>query len=120
MCSPAVEPAKASDIDIYSQTEEVYEQVKKTLIGLELKQKHENGVSVTFKRIQDQKHLLFGTPIIQLIKPIREGAIIANGTLEEIISNFDFTVIRIGLLNPTEALADRDFLHDEEKKNSQD
>jgi hypothetical protein len=35
--------------------------------------------------------------------------------METILENFDFTVVRIGLSNPEVALADADFMHDEEK-----
>ena len=53
---------------------------------------------------------------MQLIKPMEEGVIITKGDVEIILQNFDFTVVRIGLVNQTCALADADFLHDEAKK----
>jgi hypothetical protein len=50
---------------------------------------------------------------VQLIKPVKEGAIMTAGTMEEVLENFDFTVVRVGLLNKKEAMADRMFLEDE-------
>lgn len=115
MCSPAVTVSLPGDCDIYFPNQEGFDNFKKLIENeFGLKAKHENGVSVTFPKISDHNHLLFGSPVIQLIKPIKEGHIVATGTLETILENFDFTCIRIGLKSPTQALADADFLHDEE------
>jgi len=51
-----------------------------------------------------------------LIKPIREGKIVASGEMKEILENFDFTVIRCGFTSSQKILVDADFLHDEERK----
>lgn len=51
-----------------------------------------------------------------MIKPIREGKIVASGEMKEILENFDFTVIRCGFTSSQEILVDADFLHDEERK----
>ena len=68
---------------------------------------HENNISVTMK--------LNGYPTLQLIKPVEEGAIVAVGEMEDILNNFDFTVVRCGLISSTEIMADIDFLKDEQK-----
>jgi len=116
MCSPAITVFPAGDLDIYFPSDEAHDDF---IILMDEKYnltvKHENGVSTTFSKITDSEHALFGSPTIQLIKPIKEGAIVATGTMETILENFDFTVVRIGLLSPSTAMADADFLHDEAK-----
>lgn len=117
MCAPVMNPVPAGDVDIYSVNEDAYKQVLNVLekqMGLYVK--HENAVSHTFKNITDPQHPLFGSPTIQLIKPVKEGAVVAVGDMETILANFDFTVIRIGLLSDKFAIADADFIHDETKK----
>jgi hypothetical protein len=51
--------------------------------------------------------------VIQVIKPVIQGAIVTVGTMEEILNNFDFTIVRAGLVSPEQGIADSDFLeHD--------
>lgn len=119
MASKNQNPIPAGDCDIYSKTEGSYNTFAKVLKekhGLTVK--HENDISMTFNNPGDASHKLFSCPTIQLIKPINKGAIVATGTMEDILSNFDFTVIRCGVLayDPPTALVDADFEHDEEKK----
>lgn len=38
------------------------------------------------------------------------------GSKEEVLSNFDFTVVRAAILSPNTVLVDADFMHDEENK----
>jgi len=113
MCSPRPDPACASDVDIYSPTEAIFNRLKEHFIKY-LDVRVETEVAVTYKRASFGDRY-FPAPPIQLIKPIREGKIVANGDMEEILSNFDFTVIRCGLVTTSIALVDADFMHDEEK-----
>lgn len=103
----------AGDVDIYCFTEKVYEVLDKEL-KKHLTVKWENDISITF--VKTKEGLFAYCPIIQLIKPVLEGRVVSVGTEEDILSNFDFTVIRTCIISPTEVLADADFLHDEEKK----
>lgn len=112
-CSPRPNPVPGSDVDIYCKTDEVYDALKNWFQMIKLESKHENDICITYKRPKEGTYAY--APPIQLIKPIREGKIVANGTMEEILSNFDFSVIRIGILSPTTAMADKDFLEDEKK-----
>lgn len=119
MASKVRNPIPAGDVDIYSKTDESFNKfvdILKNKYNLTIK--HENSVSMTFKNIEDHEHTLFSCPTIQLIKPVAKGAIVATGTMEEILENFDFTVIRCGvkLYDPPTALVDADFEHDEEIK----
>jgi len=114
MCSPTAVPKPAGDIDIYSDSEETFEALLKCFKEeYSLEVKHENDVSVTFSKVTEGK--LQFTPTIQIIKPVAKGAVVAVGDIETILDNFDFSVVRIGLVSKTEAMADIDFLEDEEK-----
>jgi hypothetical protein len=115
MCSPNLEPVPAGDLDLYCPEQETYEKVLKIFSDYDMTIKHENDVSISYSKLTIEDHL-FPCPDIQLIKPMAQGVIVTQGNLQEIISNFDFTVIRIGLLSPTTALADADFIHDETEK----
>lgn len=110
MCSPNRNPVIGKDLDIYCQSDDIYNDIKAELIK-KLSIKHESGVAITFK-IAEEGEFKY-VPSIQLIKPINQGAIVAKGTIEEVLSNFDFSVVRIGLISENEAIADIDFEKDE-------
>jgi hypothetical protein len=48
---------------------------------------------------------------VQIIKPIR-----SRPSIEEILSTFDFTVCRVGIIDDNTAIADLEFLKDEQEK----
>jgi hypothetical protein len=52
-------------------------------------------------------------PTPQIIKPVIEGKIVSVGTIEEILDNFDFTIVRAAIISPTEVMVDDDFENDE-------
>jgi hypothetical protein len=108
MCSPKENPVPAGDIDIYCENPTIFELLKTTLLGKNLVIKNDNPMALTFELSE-----LAPVPI-QLIKPINQGAIVAMGDIQTILSHFDFTVIRIGILDSQTALADADFLYDEQ------
>lgn len=110
--SPRPNPIKAKDVDIYSATAEAFQHLVEELDS-KLEVKHENDVSKTYQRAEEGPFRF--TPVIQIIKPIKKGSIVAFGPREEILENFDFTVIRCCIQTPTEVLVDADFIHDEEK-----
>jgi len=109
MCSPRLDPVKAGDLDVFCPTQEVFDTLKKMF---DLSIRAETDVAITYNR-GGSDNRYFPAPPIQLIKPIREGKIVANGSLEEILENFDFTVIRCGLTSTHTAMVDADFDHDE-------
>lgn len=113
MCSPTQNPKPASDVDVYAYTEKAFEDIKKHFKGAGLTVRFENENAITYVRPTDTSHRYYSLPPIQLIKPIHEGAMVAVGNMETVIENFDFTVIRAGLLNRDTALVDADFEHDE-------
>jgi len=115
MASPLENPIPASDIDIYSETEEDVEKIKQFMHNNNLEIKHENNIFITYKSL-NYTHPWFGCLPIQLIKPIKEGHIVALGDMKTILSNFDFTIIRAGLISETSVMVDADFVHDEQHK----
>jgi len=120
MCSPRQEPASPSDVDIYCFDKDTFDALR-IVLSETLKQKHENDVCVSFEKPNDSQHKYFGIPPVQLIKPMRHARVVTDGTMEEILQNFDFTVIRIGIQFSNETkmaigLADADFIHDETGK----
>ncbi len=114
ICSPRRKPDPAGDVDIYVADPEIFpvliDDFEKTF---KLKRKHENEVSITYERAEKADHPLFATPPVQFIKPENKGKIVATGTLDEILENFDFTVIRAGMPDFGMARVDADFMHDE-------
>ena len=105
---------RAGDVDIYSPTEKDFEIVREFYSKIGLIIKHENDMAITYQR--QKEGFLRYCPPIQLIKPLREGRVVAVGTMEEILKNFDFTIVRTAIVNEHWVLADADFIHDEENK----
>jgi hypothetical protein len=114
MCSPRRQPTPAGDVDVYPHDEEAFEAMKDALAEIGFSVYHENPMAVTYTNPQG-KGKWWQMPRVQLIKPVRHGKIVAYGSMEEILANFDFTVVRIGLLSEEEALADVGYLEDEKK-----
>jgi hypothetical protein len=113
-CSQIAKPHPASDVDLFPQSEEGSAALVAELIGLGFSIKHENEISVTFKREEEHPDPRRRVcPTIQVIKPVREGAIVTVGPVREILNNFDFTIVRAALLSPTEGLVDEDFIADD-------
>ena len=123
MASPHRDPYKAGDVDIYSYSKADHDKLfrllkNNTVDGKNhiMTIKHENEVSVTFSHPEDMDHPLYVSPTIQLIKPLNQGAMVLQGDMETVLSNFDFTVVRCGLLDENDAMVDADFDYDEKKK----
>jgi hypothetical protein len=115
--SPQITPVTANDVDVYCETEEVFNALKERIEKEGLEIRYENGVSLTYKiKDDDKNNILAYVPTIQLIKPIQEARIVAFGDKKTIIENFDFSVIRAAILSDTEVMVDADFIHDEEHK----
>jgi hypothetical protein len=113
MCSPVPTPKPASDVDIYAYTPEAFEEIRQLFKDRKLKVRFENDNAITYDRVTDTSHIFFSLPPLQLIKPILQGAMVAVGSMQKVIENFDFTVIRAGLIDKDTALVDADFDHDE-------
>lgn len=107
-------PAPASDVDLFPQSDSGHEALVAEVKAIGFTVKHENEISVTFGHLEkhdDPRWLI--CPTIQVIKPILQGAIVTVGPMRDILNNFDFTIVRAAILNPTTALVDQDFLEDD-------
>ncbi len=120
-CSTAERVCPAQDVDIFptaSTDEECQKLYDAWVIALKaagLEIKHENNVSVSWDH--KDKAPFNRCPTIQIIKPIEEGAILTKGTVEEILGNFDFTIVRVALnRDRATATAWASFPKDEAKK----
>ncbi len=114
-CSPRKSGlAFPGDIDIYAENQTHFDQMGVWLEKNGFTPEHKSPMAWSFKAGAGSQHEY--TPKVQLIKPMEQGRIVTEGSLEKILSNFDFSVIRIGLLNERTALADEDFIEDEKKK----
>lgn len=108
MCSLNSKPAPADDVDVFPTDAETVDRVFKALRReLGYRTDRQSDVAYTLSHYQSDK------PTVQIIKPIERGGLKTFGTLEEIIGSFDFTVVRIGLMSESVALADECFLNDE-------
>lgn len=96
-CSPKKDPVIAGDVDFFPRTEEALGGLCQELERVGYTKKHENHVSITYgyDGTDDRWRL---KPVPQVIKPVREGKIVTYGPVEEILENFDFTVVRIALI----------------------
>jgi hypothetical protein len=108
--SPKYEPAPAGDIDIYCQSKKAFKKLKR-ILDSKMLIKNGNNMAVSYER--PPSGVFHYMPPIQLIKPVNQGAIVAVGNKQTILSNFDFTIIRAAIESPSEVLVDADFTHDE-------
>jgi hypothetical protein len=108
-CSPRDSTPIATDIDIYCHNEKAFEEADYMLHN-SCKLKDENPNAKTY-----EGEYLTEIPV-QLIKPQTNGAIVTEGSIENILSNFDFSVVRAAIVSPTECVVDEDFEEHETKK----
>lgn len=120
-CSERQSPHHAGDVDIFPIAEKegddsdvIYNAWRAALAAEGLVIKHENEVSVSYEKPESGPFM--ACPTIQIIKPTKVGAIVTEGTVEEVLGNFDFTVVRVAL-NPDRltATAWASFIEDDKK-----
>lgn len=113
---------EAEDVDIFPTTNESSASILKDFQDREFEIAHENHVSISLKLTEDEEKLKEVrlrwkmAPKIQIIKPVVEGRILTIGSKEDILNNFDFTVVRALIVNPYHILVDEDFVEDEKHK----
>lgn len=113
MCSPLLSPVPANDLDVFPINQGGYDDARAILQDAGFAIKHENEISVTYRHEEKPWSLM---PSPQMIKPVDEGRVLTTGPMEEILRNFDFSIVRVGLLTLELALADPMFLDDETTK----
>jgi hypothetical protein len=111
--SPNPNPIKAGDIDLFPKNENSFELIKEELLNIGYEIKYENDISISFKIKEEADIKIKISPVPQIIKPVKERAIITTGSIEEILDNFDFTIVRAAIINKTTVIVDEDFLNDE-------
>lgn len=120
-CSERQSLHPAHDVDIFpiaekegDKSDTIFEAWKVALAAEGLKVLHENEVSITYEKTETGP--LMACPVIQLIKPTTAGAIVTEGTVEQVLGNFDFTIVRVAL-NPDRltATAWASFIEDDNK-----
>lgn len=112
--SPNTNPIPASDVDLFPKNNESIKAITDELLKLGYEIKHENEVSISFKPGKNVDIKIKTSPVPQIIKPVIEGAIITVGSIEEILDNFDFTIVRAAILDNKTVIVDKDFIQDEE------
>lgn len=109
---PTDKVVRAGDVDLFPHNMEASAKLLEALKSMGFTVQHENDVSITMhapKEATAIRHM----PTPQIIKPVVQGAIVTLGTVEEILANFDFTIVRAAIVSPTEVVVDTDFLEDE-------
>lgn len=103
--SPAAVPIKANDIDIFmlKNDSSLVERLVNSILGLGYPKTFETDLAITFSE----------NPQIQIIKPRIEKNFVTCGSIEEILSNFDFSVCRAAITSLTEGIVDEHFEADE-------
>jgi hypothetical protein len=113
--SPNKNPSITEDCDLYCQDVETFESMKKLFIEKNFTVKHENEISLVLDVPVNNPDFV-ACPKVNLIKPRKEYRVVTQGSVEEILENFDFTVCRCAILNENEGLVDELFENDESKK----
>lgn len=114
MCSTNANPYKPGDVDLFPAEEGNEEIFHEYLLSKGFEVKYDTEQAYTYAKHENLPYRLW--PDVQVIKGFTEGRTITVGPLEKIIGNFDFTVVRIGLIDKTYALADPDFIKHEERR----
>ena len=115
--SPHKTPVEAIDVDIYCEDEETFQKIKLDLSQSGVEVRFENNMAITYK--QPIEGIFSYCPVLQLIKPIKEGKVVSIGDVNTVLENFDFTVIRCAIIKKDGkyiGIADDDFEEDEKNK----
>lgn len=114
MCSPTRKPEPANDVDLFPVRKGNEDSFLRFLKSEGWDVKHESDTAYTMARRDQLPYITW--PTLQIIRGFESGRTLTYGSVEDIIANFDFTVVRIGLSTPETALADPLFLEDETSK----
>jgi len=110
---PTIKVLAAGDVDLFPHSEDASKTLLADLTAMGFEVVHENHVSMSMKAKEGNEDKLGHIPTPQIIKPVVEGKIVTLGTTEEILSNFDFTIVRAAIISPTEVMVDDEFEDDE-------
>lgn len=110
---PTAKVVVAGDADLFPHSEDASKVLLADLLAMGFIIVHENHVSISMKPHDDHADKLAHIPTPQIIKPLIEGKIVTLGTTEEILENFDFTIVRAAIVSATEVMVDDGFEEDE-------
>ena len=110
---PTAKVLTAGDVDLFPHSEDASKILLTDLLAMGFEIAHENHVSISMKPNKDNEDRLAHIPTPQIIKPLIEGKIVTLGTTQEILENFDFTIVRAAIVSPLEVMVDDDFEADE-------
>ena len=110
---PTVKVLAAGDVDLFPHSEDASKILLADLTAMGFKVVHENHVSISMNPAEGNEEKLGHIPTPQIIKPMIEGKIVTLGTTEEILENFDFTIVRAAIISATEVMVDDEFENDE-------
>lgn len=101
MCSTAPEVVPASDVDLFPREDCDFYGLRKRLRLAGYESTRDGRTAYSLENDNGVK--------VQIIKPVEIGKIKTFGTVEEILSFFDFSIVSVAITSPTTALADTDF-----------
>lgn len=110
---PTLKVLAAGDVDLFPHSEDASKILLADLTAMGFEIVHENHVSISMKPNKANEQKLAHIPTPQIIKPLIEGKIVTLGTTQEILENFDFTIVRAAIILPSEVMVDDDFEDDE-------
>ena len=115
MCSQSKKIKPFGDIDIFCKDDEAFKSVTSAIESLGIEKSHESDVSIIYNPSKNENlsYEYKALPKLNVIKSIDEARVKTSGELSDILDNFDYTIVRIGVISETECLADEHFLEDE-------
>lgn len=119
MASPNDNTPLPGDIDIFCEDVEVFYSLTEQFYEAGLEKKMHTSFAIKYRIPEDKNHLLYTPYPIHLVFPMdkKEAGFVMSGSIERILTFFDLTIVRCGLLNQYYILADPAFISDEEQKN---
>lgn len=105
----------SGDIDIYCKNKDSFDRIANRLETNGYFEHRKSETALTMH------HSFNGSLPVQLIMPLNEGhVLLSSENIEEILNNFDFSIARVGITSASllieQAIADKDFVKDEETK----
>ena len=115
MCSQSKKVKPFGDVDIFCKDDESFKLITSAIEAVGITKSHESDVSVMYNPSKNENlpYQWKVLPKINIIKSIDEARVKTSGELSDILDNFDYTIVRIGLISETECLADEHFLEDD-------
>lgn len=115
MASQSKRIAPCEDVDVFAPNMEIFNILSKELQSL-FPCQWKTKISENYEPYKSEHIAWRGCPKIQLITPKSQGKIHTQGNIEEVLGNFDYTVVRIAIKDENTCIADENFVDDENRK----